>query len=116
MVPAPHRPDARFPAAPRLFPIVGDGMEPRLRSGDFLMVAAVDCYQYETVYLLDFGDGEAPYFAQRRAGRQLHVRPPNPIYAGSLIAQDEFDQAVTAMSVAEVRVTDRNFAASGTAP
>lgn len=90
----------------RLFQVEGDGMEPALRGGDFVMVAAVGRYLYDAIYLLDFGDGEAPYAAARHAGA-VHIRHPNPKYLDHTLTVAEFDGAVRGLVVAEVRVTDR---------
>jgi hypothetical protein len=84
-------------------------MEPGLRGGDFLLVAPCDRYLYETVYLVDFGDGECPYIAQGRPGRMVSLHHPNRKYSEHLIPLASFNAAVTAMSVAEIRVQDRAY-------
>jgi hypothetical protein len=93
----------------RLFELLGDSFEPNLRSHDFLLVAQVDRYQYETTYLLDFGFGEAPFIAHAWPGRRVAIHHPNPKYSRQEISLDEFNAAVTAMVVGEVRVKDRSY-------
>lgn len=92
----------------RLFPLVGDAYAPALTGGDMVMVAATDRFLYDATYLLDFGEGEAPYVAGRCAGG-VSVRHPNPIYARHQVTKDEFAAAVTAIVVAEVKVKDEQL-------
>jgi hypothetical protein len=91
---------------PRLFQLRGDACAPVLRTGDFLMVQDCDRYAYETVYLLDFGDGEGPYLAQRRLGGRptVMIRHPNAAYTEHTVTLDQFNAAVRAIVVAEVKV------------
>lgn len=102
---------ALFPVAPaaRLFEIGGDVMEPRLRARDFLIVSPCRAYQYEALYLLDFGHGEEVHLAQRLIGGGVLLRRPNPLYGEHRVSAAEFSAAVTAMCVAEVRVTDVGY-------
>jgi hypothetical protein len=92
----------------RLFRIVGDCCEPQLRGGDFLMVAPADRFSYDSEYLLDFGDGEAPYVASRRAGG-VSVRHRNPRYSLSDLTTEAFNRAVTGIVVADVKVRDEGL-------
>lgn len=98
-------PPAPSGAGLRLFQIVGDCYEPDLRGGSFVMVAPTDRHLYDGEYLLDFGDGEAPYRATSH-GSRIHVGHPNPIYSRFDLARDGFNRAVTAIVVAEVKVKD----------
>lgn len=94
-------------AAPgvRLFQLAGDGYEPTLRGGDYLMVADVDRFAYDSTYLLDFGDGEAPYLASTSA-EGYSVRHPNPACPRFSLTREEFRAAVRAIVVAEVKMRD----------
>lgn len=89
----------------RLFRLVGDAYEPALRGGDMVMVSETDHFLYDATYLLDFGDGEAPYIVGRAASG-FSIRHPNPLYSRHSLSRDEFTAAVTAIVVAEVRVRD----------
>lgn len=100
------QPGAQAPGL-RHFPIVGDAYEPALRGGDVLIVAPCDRFEYDTDYLLDFGDGEAPYVASRAGGGQVSVRHRNPRYTVGVISRESFDRAVSGIVVAEVRIRDR---------
>jgi signal peptidase I len=93
-------------AGVRPFAIAGDGMMPALRHGDFLLVAAVDRFMGEGVYLLDFdADGEAPFVAQPKVGSgEVIIGRQNPLYAKHEVSMEAFCSAVTAMAVAEVRL------------
>lgn len=90
----------------RPYAIEGDGMMPELRSGDFLLVAPVDRYIGEGLYLLDFDDyGEAPFVAHRKIGTgEVIIGRQNPLYARHEISMVDFCAAVRAMAVAEVRM------------
>ncbi|MBL8773903.1 MAG: hypothetical protein JNK30_21125 [Phenylobacterium sp.] len=92
----------------RLFELAGDCCGPELRGGDFLMVADTARFLYDAVYLLDFGDGEAP-FVVSRSEDGFAVRQPNPKYARHTISRADLQAAVTAIVVAEVRVKDQRL-------
>lgn len=89
----------------RLFEIVGNCYEPDLSSHSFLMVVPADRHLYDGEYLLDFGNGEAPYRATSHGGR-IHFCHPNPVYDWHDLPRADFDKAVTAIVVAEVKVKD----------
>ena len=93
----------------RLFQIVGDSYEPDLRGGSFVMAAPVERFAYDCEYLLDFGDGEAPYRAGSCFNGEIEVWHPNPRYSRWRISLAEFNQAVTAIVVAEVKVKDERL-------
>ncbi|MNT50964.1 hypothetical protein D3C72_1879060 [compost metagenome] len=90
------------------FAIKGDVMQPTLRSGDFLMVRPAAAYEGEGVYILDFtGEGGSPYRAERVpvAGcREVKIWHDNPAYSRHVIDLADFDGAVRAKVVAEVRM------------
>lgn len=93
----------------RLFKIVGDIYEPELRGGCMLMVAPVKGHPYDGEYLLDFGDGEAPYRAGRSGIDTITIWHPNPRYSRHKLTDAEFRSAVTAIVVAEVKVKDERL-------
>lgn len=90
------------------FAVLGDHMEPQLRSGDYIMVAPVQAYDGEGVYVLDFtGDGGCPYMAERVPvlGRaEVRIWHPNPAYSRHVIGLDEFNAVVRGKAVADVRM------------
>lgn len=92
----------------RLFQIIGDGYEPELRRGDFLMVAPASRFTYDTDYLLDCGYGETPYLASRSAAG-VSIRRRNPLYHAWELTMEEFNRAVRAIVVAEVKVRDERL-------
>lgn len=94
-------------AAVRPFLIKGDGCEPKLRSGDFLMVTACDRYDGEGMYILDHGDGAegSPYLVQKMCGGgDLLVHYINPKYSRHVLDSDEFAATVRGKVVAEVHL------------
>lgn len=92
----------------RPFEIRGDVMQPTLRTGDFLMVKPAARYEGEGVYILDFsGEGGTPYRAERvpvAGRREVKIWHDNPVYSRHVIDLEEFDGAVRAKVVAEVRM------------
>jgi hypothetical protein len=92
----------------RFFQIVGDAFEPELKSRDFLMVAPASRFVYDGDYLLDFGDGDEAFRAQRQMGGILIGRG-NPAYSRTLMTLEEFNQMVRAIVVADVKVRDREL-------
>lgn len=92
----------------RLFPLAGDAYEPTLRGGDMVMVSPTSRFLYDAVYLLDFGDGEAPYLVGRAADG-YSIRHPNPKYARHQIPRAAFECAVVGIVVAEVSVKDERL-------
>lgn len=101
-------PPAGSDATLRLYTIVGNACEPELRGRDMLMVATVDRHLYDGDYLLDFGYGEAPYRASG-TGATIHVRHLNPLYGRFDLSRAEFNAAVRAIIVAQVRVKDHEL-------
>lgn len=94
------------------FPIIGDHMQPSLRTGDYLMIAPARAYDGEGVYILDFaGEGiGCPYLAERvpvRGVDEVRIWHPNPAYSRHVIGMDQFRGAVIGKAVAEVRMMGR---------
>lgn len=94
------------PRSLRLVQVYGDAYEPSLRHGDFLMVATERRFAYDSDYLLDFGDGEAPYLVTRTV-EGFAIRHRNPKYVGFDLTERQFNQAVRAIVVAELKVRDK---------
>lgn len=93
----------------RAYAILGDHMQPRLRTGDYLLVTPAKAYDGEGTYILDFaGDGAGcPYIAERvpvRGMDEVRIWHPNPAYSCHVIGMDEFARAVCGKAVAEVRM------------
>jgi len=100
----------------RPFELKGDAYEPELRGGSFLMVAPASRHHYDGDYLLDFGDGEAPFRAAICSNGQIEVWHPNPRYSRWRLSRAEFEAAVTAIVVAEVKVKDERRIRQAVAP
>lgn len=94
----------------RLFHLKGDGWEPALHRGDMLLVAPVNRFDHEGGYLLDQGDGEGAFMAERHLSTgEVFLWHPNPKYGRWLVSLDYFNSAVRAKVVAEVRVRDPSY-------
>ena len=95
-------------SAIRPFEVVGDCMTPTVRSGDFLMIRHAHGYDGEGVYILDFtGQGGTPYRAEKApvpGRREVCIWHDNPAYSRHVIDMDDFNAAVRAKVVAEVRM------------
>lgn len=90
------------------FQVLGDVMQPTLRSGDFLMVQPTANYDGEGVYILDFnGGGGTPYRAERipvAPYQEVKIWHDNPAYSRHVIDLAEFEGVVRAKVVAEVHM------------
>jgi phage repressor protein C with HTH and peptisase S24 domain len=94
----------------RLLPIIGDGMEPTLKRGDFALVTPVDDYDGEGMYaLLHPGvGGEPAIYRVAYIGRSMfELMSDNPRYQRHEVSSKWFRSAVKAKVVAGVNVFDR---------
>jgi phage repressor protein C with HTH and peptisase S24 domain len=95
-----------------LIPIIGDGMEPTFRRGDYALALPVSTYDGEGVYVLDVGFGpSAIYRVAKNVGTPTFTMwSDNPIYEPKEVASDWFLGAVRAKIVFAVTVVDRRLA------
>lgn len=95
----------------RIHMVDGDGMEPDLRSRrDYVMIAPVDAYCGEGIYLLDWGPGPVLYRAQFAGGGQILIKLDNPLFRdnGRIFTRDQFDEVVVGFVVADIKVRDEH--------
>ncbi len=90
----------------RLFPyeVVGDGLEPKLRGGDFLLCEEVEHYSYARLYVMK--DGAALMAEKDPSFRRdvIHLWHPNPLYGRQEVSRDWFNANVRGAVVAEINV------------
>lgn len=95
----------------RFFPMVGDSMEPALRSGDLLAVVPADRYDGEGLYVLDLGFGPSIWRCSHVAYSDPHLiecRYDNPAYQKHVLPMTKFDDAVLAKGFATVKIIDHH--------
>jgi hypothetical protein len=92
--------------------VEGDGMEPDLKSRrDYVMIAPVQGYCGEGIYLLNWGLGPILYRAQFVGGGKIRIKLDNPRYRddGRLFTRDQFDEMALGFVVADVKVRDERI-------
>lgn len=93
----------------RVFPIIGDAMEPLYRgSRDYALIAPVNTYQGDGIYLVDAGGG-MDLFRVSTTLRGLRLSRENPLYEPCEVGRDVFDERVMGIVVADIRARDERF-------
>lgn len=96
----------------RLYPIIGDLMAPTLNRGDFCLVAPVDRYVHEGMYVIDGPFGSAVYRVERCIAanpKPYRLIPENTRYEIQCISAEDFDRDVLAMVIVTMNVRERRF-------
>lgn len=89
----------------RILPVDSDAMEPTLGARDFVLVAPVDRFAFDGLYVLDDRIGTSVVRARRRIGGEIVISRDNPLYdQGTVMTQAAFDEIVLAVVVADVKV------------
>ncbi|PDT47470.1 hypothetical protein CO661_12070 [Sinorhizobium fredii] len=96
----------------RVHPVLGDAMEPTLRGGrDYVLLAPVTSYEGEGVYLLDIGPGVDLFRVSNAfdGSGGLRLTRENPLYGGSTVGREQFNEVVVGIVVADIRARDERF-------
>ncbi|KSV76683.1 hypothetical protein N182_24740 [Sinorhizobium sp. GL2] len=97
----------------RIHPVMSDAMEPTLLARrDYVLLAPVTAYHGEGVYAIIDGLGVPELFRVSPAfdGRGgLRLFRDNKRYNDYVISREQFDEAVVAYMVAEIKVKDERF-------
>lgn len=96
----------------RIHLVDGDGMEPELKNRrDYVVIAPVDAYVGEGVYLIDWGPGPVLYRAQFAGGGKILIKLDNPRYRddGHTFTRDQFNEMAVGFVVADIKVRDERF-------
>ncbi len=97
--------EAFFSSALRVEPVIGDGMEPRLRGGhDFVLVKPTDRYLGEGTYLWSDGLGVGLVNVQFAGNNRVRLFYENVCYSDLLMDRDEFEECVLAIVVVDLKV------------
>ncbi|WP_431321648.1 hypothetical protein [Rhizobium sp. YTU87027] len=95
----------------RVHMVDSDGMEPDLRSRrDYVLLAPVQGFQGDGLYLVDVCGGPTLYRAENVLGGQIRIKLDNPFYKGSFtFSHDEFFEIALGIVVADIKVRDERF-------
>jgi len=108
-----------FPAIPaenvlsdrfRIHAVMSDAMEPTLRGNrDYALIAPVQSYQGEGIYLIDNGfGGDLVRVTNVLTG--LCVSKDNPLYRHNVVVdREKFNEAVLGIVVADIKPRDERF-------
>lgn len=90
----------------------GDGLEPELVSRrDYVILAPVEAYCGEGIYLIDWGCGPVLYRVQSVGAGKVLIRLSNPLYRdnGYTFTKEQFNEMVLGFVVADVKVRDETM-------
>lgn len=107
----PANPEAIYSKRLRVHMVDGDGMEPDLRSRrDYVLIAPVDGYCGEGIYLIEVGGGQTLYRVQNIL-TGLRLKLDNPVYgdSGVVVTREQFAEDVLGFVVADIKVRDERF-------
>ncbi len=104
--------DRVMSSALRVHAVQGDGMFPLLRgSMDYVLVAPVDTYRGEGIYLFHNGLGEdlSRVTSAWDGKKSLCLSKENDRYSSFTVPLDKFNESVLAIVVADIKVRDERF-------
>lgn len=96
----------------RVHAVIGDSMEPTLRSDrDYVLVAPVTSYEGEGIYLLDVGLGIELFRVSCTFDGEggLRLSRENPRYQSYEIGRERFEEMVVGIVVADIKTRDERF-------
>lgn len=95
----------------RVHMVDGDGMEPSLRSRrDYVLVAPIQGWVGDGVYLIDVHGGATLYRAQNILGGKIQIKLDNPRYSSTFtFSREEFYEIALGIVVADIKVRDERF-------
>ncbi|MDX0615131.1 hypothetical protein GOD03_11610 [Sinorhizobium medicae] len=96
----------------RVHAVKGDGMFPLLRGDrDYVLVAPIDTYRGEGIYLLGNGVGEDLYRVSSALDgkRGLRLSRENERYQEHVVSIEQFESGVLAIVVADIKVREERF-------
>lgn len=93
----------------RVHPVIGDRMCDTLRSGyDYVLLAPVDGYSGEGIYLVFDGIGLDLFRVSPTGNRQLRLSGDNKHYKDHIWTLDLFNEHVLGIVVADIKVRDEH--------
>lgn len=92
----------------RIHPVEGDGLAPDLIGRrDYVVLAMVNRYCGEGIYLVDWGMGPVLYQVQSIGNGNVLMRLTNPLYrSGFTFSVQEFNDIILGFVVADLKLRD----------
>ena len=107
LFPTPLRPDAFQSSRVRLHRVDGDNMEPTLRGRwDYVVVAPVDTYTGEGLYLIDVLGAAVVHRCQHNGRGDIWLHSDSEHYSTQTYSRAKFEASVLAKVLADVKVRD----------
>lgn len=107
LFPPALRPDTFQSPGIRISPVLGDNMEPTLRSRfDYVVCAPTDRYDGEGLYLIDQMGAGVVYRCQCGGNGLIWLLSDNKHYSRKTVTPEQFSEIVLAKVVADVKVRD----------
>jgi hypothetical protein len=92
----------------RMMPMVGSHMMPTLNPRDLIVVAPIDGFKYDSLYVLEILGVPCVHRCQHIGAGRIRVFSDDPIYQGSEIDSDQFSDVVLGIVTATCRVLDHD--------
>lgn len=95
----------------RIHMVDGDGMAPSLRGGrDYVLIAPVDTFKGDGVYLVDVWGGPTLYRVQNLLGGKIQMKLDNPLYSSVFaFTKAQFEENVLGIVAADITVRDEQM-------
>ncbi|OWV87339.1 hypothetical protein ATY75_03245 [Rhizobium sp. N122] len=95
----------------RIRMVESDGMAPALLPmRDYVLIAPIQSYHGDGIYLIDLYGGSTLYRVQNMLGGQLRLFMDNPLYTGRFtFTREQFEEIVLGIVVADIKVRDERF-------
>lgn len=95
----------------RIHPVEGDGLAPELNGRlDYVVLAMVNGYCGDGIYLVDWGMGPVLYRVQSIGSGNVLMRFSNPVYQSEFtFSVEKFAEMVLGYVVADVKVRDNSM-------
>lgn len=95
----------------RIHPVEGDGLSPDLYGRrDYVVLATVNRYCGEGIYLVDWGMGPVLYLVQSVGNGNVLMRLTNPLYRSEFtFSLPEFNDMILGYVVADLKLRDETL-------
>ncbi|WP_037073742.1 S24 family peptidase [Rhizobium leguminosarum] len=94
----------------RIHMVDSDGMAPALLPmRDYVLIAPIQGYHGDGVYLIDLQGGSTLYRVQNMLGGQLRLSMDNPLYGSFTFTKAQFEEIVLGIVVADIKVRNERF-------
>ncbi len=100
---------------PRFMPVVGEGMAPTLRHGDFVAVIPVSGFRCDALYVLDLAGEAGVYRCSSNFKGGVDAYKDNPRLGRYTLTRAEFEDAAIGQVLATCNIQDRTLMRGGAA-